>query len=97
MGIVSEEVNLLELLVSDVLQAEGLVPPIGKDVKGDLAAYREREAVVGELLSKHLHEGCTDTVLLGLRLVFCMMRDERNPKYVVVGLELFAFLISTWI
>lgn len=95
MGTVSKEMYFFELLVHDVLQAERLVPSVGEDVKGNLAAYREREAIVKELLSQHLHEGGANTVLLGPTSVSHVAPEEGNPKYVVVSLEVFAFLIST--
>ena len=95
MGAISEEMYFFELLVHDVLQAERLVPSIGEDIKGNLAAYREREAVVRELLSQHLHKGGANTMLLGPTSVSQVVRKETTPKYIVVGLEVFAFLIST--
>ena len=75
---ISEEVDFLELFICDMLQTECFVPSVGKDVKGDLAAYWEREAVVGELLSKHFHEGCAYTVLLELSLVFYAAKGKEN-------------------
>ena len=46
--LVPKKVDLVEPLVRDVPQAEGLVPPGREDVERDLAADRVREAVVGE-------------------------------------------------
>ena len=70
MGAVSEEVDLFELLVRDVPQAEGLVPSIREDVKEYLSTYQERKAVVRELFSKYVHEGCAEAVLLRSRSAF---------------------------
>lgn len=64
MSLVSEKVDFLELLVCDMPQAESLVPPVREHIKGDFAAYGEREAVVGELLPQHLDERDANPVLL---------------------------------
>ena len=79
----SEEMYFFKLLVHDV-----------EDIKGNLSASREREAVFRELLSQHLHKdkGGVNTVLLGPTSV---SQVEGTPKYIVIGLEVFAFLIST--
>ena len=60
--LVPEEVNLLKLLVLDVPQGVGLVPPSREHVEGDLPADGEGEGQVGELLLEDLDEGGADAV-----------------------------------
>ena len=48
--LITEEVDLLEALIFNVLQAIGLVPPSGKYIKRYLPANGEGEAIVSELL-----------------------------------------------
>mmetsp|Transcript_1729 Transcript_1729/g.6659 ORF Transcript_1729/g.6659 Transcript_1729/m.6659 type:complete len:229 (+) Transcript_1729:110-796(+) len=63
-GLVAEEVNLVEVGVADEVEAEGLVPALGEDVERDLAADREGEIEVGELLLHGLDHGGSDVVFL---------------------------------
>ena len=56
--------DLLELFVRNMLQTEGLVPAIREDVKRDLSANREGEAVVRELLPEHIDECNADSMFL---------------------------------
>lgn len=65
-SLVTEKVDLREVLVFDMTQAVRLVPTVWEDVKGDLAADREREAVVGELLLEDFDEGLADARFLSI-------------------------------
>ncbi len=74
--LIAEEMNsrilhpLLSILLGlDMLQAKRLIPPLGKDVKGDLPADRIRQAVVGELLFQRGDEGLADGVRSVVRFV----------------------------
>ena len=63
-GLVTEEVDLLEAFVRNMVQTEGFVPAIREDVERDLATDCKCEAKVCELLLQHLDECLTDTMLL---------------------------------
>lgn len=61
-GLVTKEVNVLEVLALNVSQAVSLVPASGEDIKGDLTTNGVSQAVVGELLLEGLDHGSTDLV-----------------------------------
>lgn len=63
-GLVAEEVDLLEALVLHVLKSVGLVPAGREHVKGDLAANGVGQAVVGKVLLESIDKGLSDLVLL---------------------------------
>lgn len=54
--------DLLERLVRDVLERVRLVPAVGEDVEGDLAADRVGEPVRAEFRLERLDEGGADAV-----------------------------------
>ena len=65
-SLVAKEVDLFESLGLDELQTVRLVPAVREDVKRDLAADRECEAVVCEFFAKHIDEILADVVDLAL-------------------------------
>ena len=61
---ISEEVDLFKTFVLDVSERVGLVPTSWENVKRDLAANRERQAIVCKFLLQDLDKGCSHTVYL---------------------------------
>lgn len=61
---ISEEVDLFKAFVLDVSERVGLVPAIWENVKRDLAADRERQAIVCKFLLQGLDKSCSHTVYL---------------------------------
>lgn len=74
-GLVAEEVDLLELLVLDVPEAVRLVPPRREHVKADLPPDRVRQVEVGKLVLQQLDKGGPDLVDLVVRLEFVAFFD----------------------
>ncbi len=63
-GLISEEMDLLKLLIRDMVEAVGLVPAVREDIERDLSAYGVGEAVVWELLLQNLDERFSDVGFL---------------------------------
>lgn len=62
--LISEEMDLLKLLICDMVEAVGLVPAVREDVERDLSADRVGETVVWELLLQNLDERFSDVGFL---------------------------------
>lgn len=65
-SLVSEEVDLVELPLLDVVQAVRLVPARGEHVEADLAADAELQVQVTELLLNRFNHIFTDVVSLSI-------------------------------
>ena len=78
-GLVSEEMNLLEFFVFDSSKSIGLIPTGGEDVEGNLSTDGKCQAIVRELLLQNLYECRSDFVFL----VDDQSRDQVTEKVVL--------------
>mmetsp|Transcript_7299 Transcript_7299/g.23350 ORF Transcript_7299/g.23350 Transcript_7299/m.23350 type:complete len:269 (+) Transcript_7299:567-1373(+) len=84
-GLVAKEVDRLEAIVGHMLQGVPLVPPLGKDVKGDLSANGELEVPRGKLLLERRDHRLTNLVLqivLFKLLAFLLRARATNRRHV---------------
>lgn len=86
-SLIAEEVNLLEVLVLDVLQAVCLVPSSWEDIKRDLTTNGIGEAQVWENIAERLYEYLTCLVGLVESFVgiafFGAVYDENTRQRVI--------------
>jgi hypothetical protein len=63
-GLVTEEMNLLEIFILHMPECISLVPAVGEDIKGNLSTNSEGQAIIGEFRSEDVNKSSTNAMFL---------------------------------